>query len=74
MWVERLVFFLCGSVILLFTGNYMDVWRHLRITKIRTTLLRLLVVLIINAALFMLSILAIIFTGLALGVYHSSLF
>ena len=74
MWVERLVFFLCGSVILLFTGNYMDVWRHLRITKIRTTLLRLLVVLIIDAALFMLSILAIIFTGLALGVYHSSLF
>ena len=74
MWVERLVFFLCGSVILLFTGNYMDVWRHLRITKIRTTLFRLLVVLIIDAALFMLSILAIIFTGLALGVYHSSLF
>ena len=74
MWVERLVFFLCGSVILLFTGNYMDVWRHLRITEIRTTLLRLLVVLIIDAALFMLSILAIIFTGLALGVYHSSLF
>jgi serine/threonine protein kinase len=74
MWVERLVFFLCGSVILLFTGNYMDVWRHLRITKIRTTLLRLLVVLIIDAALFMLSVLAIIFTGLALGVYHSSLF
>lgn len=74
MWVERLVFFLCGSVILLFTGNYMDVWRHLRITKIRTTLIRLLVVLIIDAALFMLSILAIIFTGLALGVYHSSLF
>ena len=74
MWVERLVFFLCGSVILLFTGNYMDVWRHLRITKIRTTLLRLLVVLIIDAALFMLSILAIFFTGLALGVYHSSLF
>lgn len=74
MWVERLVFFLCGSVILLFTGNYMDVWRHLRITKIRTTLLRLLVVLIIDASLFMLSILAIIFTGLALGVYHSSLF
>ena len=74
MWVERLVFFLCGSVILLFTGNYMDVWRHLRITKIRTTLLRLLVVLIIDAALFMLSILAIIFTSLALGVYHSSLF
>lgn len=74
MWVERLVFFLCGSVILLFTGNYMDVWRHLRITKIRTTLLRLLVVLIIDATLFMLFILAIIFTGLALGVYHSSLF
>ena len=74
MWVERLVFFLCGSVILLFTGNYMDVWRHLQITKIRNTLLRLLVVLIIDAALFMLSILAIIFTGLALGVYHSSLF
>ena len=74
MWVERLVFFLCGSVILLFTGNYMDVWHHLRITKIRTTLLQLLVVLIIDAALFMLSILAIIITGLALGVYHSSLF
>ncbi|MDO5477030.1 MAG: hypothetical protein Q4F43_07950 [Eubacteriales bacterium] len=74
MWAARLVFFLCGSIILLFTGNWLDIWRHLRITRIRNPLLRLLVVLIIDAVLFILSILAIIFTGLALGVYHSSLF
>lgn len=74
MWVERLVFFLCGAVILLFTGNWLDIWRHLRISRIRNPLLRLLVILIIDAVLFMLSILAIIFTGLALGVYHASWF
>ena len=74
MWVARLVFFLCGSAILLFTGNWLDIWRHLQISRIRNPLVRLLVILMIDAVLFMLSILAIIFTGLALGIYHASWF
>lgn len=44
LWTERIIYLVCGFGILLFTGNYLDIWRILRISRIRNTLLRLFVV------------------------------
>lgn len=73
-WTARIVFLLWGLMILLFTGNYMDIWDILRITRIRSPLLRLLAVLAIDAVLVVGWAFAIVLTGLALGVYHSRYF
>ena len=48
LWTERLIYLVCGFGILLFTGNYMDVWRSLGLTRIQNTLLRLAAVLAID--------------------------
>lgn len=48
LWVERIIYLVCGFGILLFTGNYLDVWRTLGITRIRSTFLRLVLVLAID--------------------------
>lgn len=48
LWTERFIYLICGFCILLFTGNYLDVWRPLRIRRIRNVFVRLAVVLAID--------------------------
>ena len=48
LWVERIIYLVCGFGILLFTGNYLDIWRTLGLSRIRSILLRLAVVLAID--------------------------
>ena len=74
LWAVRLVYLIFGLGILFFTGNYLDIWDRLRISRIRNPLIRLFVVLLIDAVLIVIMVFAMILTAVAMGVYKSKYF
>ena len=74
MWAVRLVYLIFGLGILFFTGNYLNIWDRLRISRIRNPLIRLFVVLLIDAVLIVAMVFAMILTAVAMGVYKSKYF
>ena len=65
LWAERIIYLVCGFGILLFTGNYLDVWRTLGLTRIRSTFLRLAAVLAIDLFLVGVMVTFMIFAAVA---------
>ena len=74
LWAVRLVFLIFGLGILFFTGNYLNIWDRLRISRIKNPLIRLFVVLLIDAVLIVAMVFAMILTAVAMGVYKSKYF
>ena len=74
LWAVRLVFLIFGLGILFFTGNYLNIWDRLRISRIRNPLIRLFVVLLIDAVLVVAMVFAMVLTAVAMGVYKSKYF
>ena len=74
LWAVRLVYLIFGLGILFFTGNYLNIWDRLRISRIRNPLIRLFVVLLIDAVLIVIMVFAMILTAVAMGVYKSKYF
>ena len=70
LWTERLIYLVCGFGILLFTGNYLDVWRALHITRIRSTLVRLAAVLAIDVLLAGVMVTFMIFAAMILRPFY----
>ena len=69
-WVERIIYSICTFIMLLFTGNYLDVWSVMGISRIRNAWLRFFAVLAFDALLGAITILIMIFAGLIMGSYH----
>ena len=74
LWAVRLVYLIFGLGILFFTGNYLNIWDRLRISRIKNPLIRLFVVLLIDAVLIVAMVFAMILTAVAMGVYKSKYF
>lgn len=74
LWAVRLVYLIFGLGILFFTGNYLNIWDRLRISRIRNPLIRLFVILLIDAVLIVAMVFAMILTAVAMGVYKSKYF
>lgn len=74
LWTERLIYLIFGLGILFFTGNYLNVWDLLKISRIRNPLLRLIVVLLIDALLAVAMVFVMILTAVAMGAYKSKYF
>ena len=74
LWAVRLVYLIFGLGILFFTGNYLNIWDRLRISRIRNPLIRLFVVLLIDAVLVVAMVFAMVLTAVAMGVYKSKYF
>ena len=74
LWAVRLVYLIFGLGILFFTGNYLNIWDRLRISRIKNPLIRLFVVLLIDAVLIVIMVFAMILTAVAMGVYKSKYF
>lgn len=74
LWAVRLVYLIFGLGILFFTGNYLNIWDRLRISRIKNPLIRLFVVLLIDAVLVVAMVFAMILTAVAMGVYKSKYF
>ena len=69
-WVERIIYSICTFIMLLFTGNYLDIWSVMGISRIRNAWLRFFAVLAFDALLGAITILVMIFAGLIMGSYH----
>ena len=65
----RAIYLVMGLVMLLFTANYLDVWRLLRIDRIRNMWIRTIVVLAVDCILAGLMILLMIFAAVITGGY-----
>ena len=74
LWAVRLVYLIFGLGILFFTGNYLNIWDRLRISRIKNPLIRLFVVLLIDAVLIVAMVFAMVLTAVAMGVYKSKYF
>lgn len=73
LWAARVICLVFLLAILLFTGNYLDILTILKINRIRNPLLRLVVILAIDAILFVIMVFAMLLAAVALGVFHSTL-
>lgn len=69
-WVERIIYSIGTFIMLLFTGNYLDIWSVMGISRIRNAWLRFFAVLAFDALLGAITILVMIFAGLIMGSYH----
>ena len=67
LWTVRIIYLLFVFLMILFTGNYLDVWDLVRISRIRNILLRLLVVFAIDAVLAVIMFFTMVLTVVALG-------
>ena len=68
--VERIILSLFTLIMLLFTGNYLDIWSVMGISRIRNAWLRFFAVIAFDALLAAITILVMIFAGLIMGAYH----
>ena len=69
-WVERIIYTVFGFMILFFTGNYLNIWSVMGISRIRSSWLRFLAVIAFDCLLAAIMILVMIFAALAMGAYH----
>lgn len=69
-WTERIIFSIFTLLMLLFTGNYLDIWSYMGISRIRNAWLRFLAVLAFDALLAAIMLLIMIFATLIMGAYH----
>lgn len=65
--VERILCFIFGTGIILFSSNYLDVWSVLRIDRIRNPYLRTLVVLVLDVSLAFVSLCIMIGVSMAMS-------
>lgn len=69
-WVERAIYLLFTVIILLFTGNYLDIWSFMGISRIRNAWLRFLAVIAFDVLLAVIMLLIMILAGLMMGTLH----
>lgn len=69
-WVERIIYSIGLLAMLLFTGNYLDIWSVIRINRIRNPWLRFLAVVLVDAVIIVITVFIMIYAGLAMGAYH----
>ncbi len=69
-WIERIILFFFTLLMMLFTGNYLDIWSFMGISRIRNAWLRFLAVLAFDALLAAIMLVIMIFAALIMGAYH----
>ena len=69
-WAERIIYLFFTLLMLLFTGNYLDIWSFMGISRIRNALLRFIAVIAFDALLAAIMLLIMIFAALIMGAYH----
>ena len=69
-WVERIIYTIFGFMILFFTGNYLDIWSIMGISRIRNAWVRFIAVLAFDCLLAAIMILIMIFAALLMEAYH----
>ena len=69
-WIERIILSFFTLLMMLFTGNYLDIWSFMGISRIRNAWLRFLAVLAFDALLAAIMLVIMIFAALIMGAYH----
>ena len=58
--LNQIAFFLIGMTMILFTGNYLDIWRKLKITRVRYRWLQVIIIMVINILILFVGVLILI--------------